>query len=153
VGVSKLPAWPTGVGGTGNPGVAQLIQSTPNTIGYVELAFVLQNHMKEASILNRHGQYETPSVKTVAAAAAHLPHVSATDFSIVNAPGKNVYPIATYTWLLLYQHPADKATGSELKRLFTWTATTGQKYAAGLDYVTLPKTIQKLDVSLLNKIK
>jgi phosphate transport system substrate-binding protein len=153
VGVGKLPAWPTGLGGNGNAGVAQLVQSTPNAIGYVELAYVLQNHMKQAAILNRARQFEAPSVKTVAAAAAHLPHVSATDFSIVNAPGKNAYPIATYTWVLLFQHPSDKAAGKALKSLFTWTATTGQKYAAGLDYVTLPKNIQKLDVAMFNKIK
>jgi phosphate transport system substrate-binding protein len=152
VGVGKLPNWPTGVGGTGNPGVAALVQQTPNTIGYVELAFVLQNHMKQAALLNRTKQFETPSVKTVAAAAAHLPHVSATDFSIVNAPGKNAYPISTYSWVLLFQHPADTSKGTALKNLFLWTATTGQKYAAALDYVTLPKNIQKLATSLLKKV-
>jgi phosphate transport system substrate-binding protein len=152
VGAGKLPFWPTSQG-VGLPGVAQVIESTPNSIGYVELAFVLQNHMTQAALLNRAGRFELASLKTVAAAAAHKPHVSATDSSIVNAPGKNAYPIATYSWVLLFQHPADAAKGTALKNLFTWTATAGQTYAASLDYVTLPKTIQKLDVSLLNNIR
>ena len=153
VGVGKLPNWPAGVGGSGNPGVAQLVQSTPDSIGYVELAYVLQNHMKQAALENKKKQWEVPNLKTVAAAAAALPHVTATDFSIVNAPGKLAYPIAGYSWVLLYQHPSDATKGKDLAKLFTWTATTGQKFAKALDYVPLPANIQKLDVTTLKKIK
>jgi phosphate transport system substrate-binding protein len=152
VGVGKLPNWPTGVGGNGTPGVAQLVSSTPNTIGYVELAYVLQNHMKQAQLENRSKQFEYPSVATCAAAAARFPKVSATEFSIVNAPGKTSYSICGYSWVLLFQHPSDSAKAQDLKKLFIWMAITGQKYAKQLDYVTLPKNIVKLDQSLLKKI-
>jgi phosphate transport system substrate-binding protein len=152
VGVNKLPAWPTGVGGTGTPGVAQLVQSTPNTIGYVEQAYAIQNKMKQAMLQNRAKEYQFPTQKTVAASAAKFPKVSATEFSIVNAPGKGTYPIAGYSWVLLFQHQTDSTKGKDLKKLFTWMIGTGQKYAKQLDYVVLPKNIVKLATSLLKKI-
>jgi phosphate transport system substrate-binding protein len=135
------------------PGVAQVVQSTPDSIAYVDMATALRNNMTQAALLNRARHYRTASVTTVAAAAAHSAPVTATDFSIVNAPGKNAYPIAHYSWLILFQHPVDASRGAALKRLFLWTATTGQRYAAELGYVVLPKSIQKLDIALLHEIE
>lgn len=152
-GVGKLPAWPAGVGGTGNPGVAQLVQSTPNAIGYVELAYVLQNHMTQAAIQNRSRQWVTPTLKSISSAAAQLKHVSATDFSIVNAKGKNSYPIAGYTWIMLFKQQSDAAKGKALVKLLDWTVTTGQKYAKSIDYVPLPKVIQQADLKQLKGVR
>jgi phosphate transport system substrate-binding protein len=152
VGVGKSPAWPTGIGENGNPGVATFIQQTPGTIGYVELAYVLQNHMSEARLQNKRKNFELPNLKTVAAAAAAIKKVNATNFSIVNASGKDAYPIAGYSWALVYKHSRDAAKGRALKSLLQWTTTAGQKYARGLDYVPLPSNVQALAKTLLKNV-
>lgn len=153
VGVSKLPNWPVGVGGKGNAGVAAVVEGQPGSIGYVELAYVLQNHMKMAAIRNRKGAYLTPTLKSVAADAAAFPTISARKFSIADGNSKTAYPIATFSWVLAYRHQTDSAKGKALSKLLQWTATTGQKYAAGLDYAPLPKKVQALAVSQIKLIK
>jgi phosphate transport system substrate-binding protein len=152
VGVGKAPNWPTGIGEAQNTGVASFIEQTPGTIGYVELAYVLQNHMKEAKLENKKHVFLEPNLKTVGAAAASVKKVSATNFSIVNASGKHAYPIAGYSWVLLYKHPSDAAKAKALKGLFQWATTAGQKYAKSLDYVPLPSNIQALARSLLKNV-
>jgi phosphate transport system substrate-binding protein len=153
VGTSKTPNWPVGVGAKGNDGVAGIIQQTPGTIGYVELAYVLQNHMKEAMLQNRSNKYTFPTLKSVAAAAAAFPHVTARTFSIVNAKGATSYPIAGYSWVLLYKNQPDKTKGKALSTLMTWMVGTGQKYAKGLDYVPLPSVVVKLALSEIKAVK
>lgn len=154
VGVSKTPNWPAGVGGQGNLGVAQLVEQTSGAIGYVELAYVLQNHMHEAQIKNKSGVYQLPTLKTVAADAAAFPKVNSTNFSIANGKGKNVYPICTYSWVLIFRHQADASKGKALVALMKWLVTTAQtKYGKPLDYVPLPKKIQTLGVGLLKQVK
>lgn len=154
VGVSKSPNWPTGVGGKANLGVAQLVEQTSGAIGYVELAYVLQNHMKEAAIQNRSKQFEVPNLKTVAAAASAFPHVTPEQFSITNGKGKNVYPIATYSWVLLWRHQPDSTKGKALVTLMKWTVTTAQtKYAKPLYYVPLPKAAQQVGLTALKAVK
>jgi phosphate transport system substrate-binding protein len=152
VGVGKAPNWPAGVGGKGNLGVAQLVEQTSGSIGYVELAYVLQNHMKQAMIQNRSHQFELPSLKTVAAAAKGSPKVSATNFSIANARGKDAYPISTYSWLLLYRHQTDASKGHAIVALMKWLVTTGQKYAKKLDYVPIPANVQKIGITDLKRV-
>ncbi len=152
VGTSKLPPWPTGVGQKGNQGVASTVQGTSGAIGYVELAYVLQNHMKYAAVLNRSGKYVTPSLGSVAAAAKAFPHISDREFSIANAKGAKAYPIATYSWILLYKHQTDKSKGKALVSLFQWMLTTGQTYAKQLQYVPLPKNVSKLGLADLKTI-
>jgi phosphate transport system substrate-binding protein len=152
VGVNKLPPWPTGIGGLGTPAVASLVQTTPYTIGYAEQAYAVQNKMKQAAIENQAKEYQLPTQKTVAKDASKFPKVSATDFSIVNASGKGVYPIAGYSWVLLFQHQTDATKGKDIVKLFTWMIGTGQKYAGQLQYVTLPKKIVMLAQSLIKKI-
>jgi len=144
VGVGKLPQWPAGVGGKGNPGVAATVQNTPGAVGYVELAYVLQNHMKDAMLQNRSGTWVFPTTKSVAAAASKFPHVSATQFSIVDAKGAASYPICGYSWVLMFKKQTDASKGKALKALMQWLATKGQTYAATLDYVALPKKVQLL---------
>jgi len=152
VGVGKLPAWPAGVGGKGNPGVAAIVQQTPGAIGYVELAYVLQNKMKDAMLQNRAGQWQFPTQLTVAAAAAQFKHVTPTSFSIVDAKGKKSYPICGYSWVLMFKHQTDATKGKALKKLMQWMVSTGQKYAGTLDYVPLPANIQKLAQSYLKTV-
>jgi phosphate transport system substrate-binding protein len=154
VGVGKSPNWPAGVGGQGNLGVAQLVQQTAGAIGYVELAYVIQNHMKDAAIKNRSGVYVTPNLKSVAADAAAFPKVNATKFSIADGKGKGAYPICTYSWVLVFRHQSDATKGKALVALMKWMVTTAQtKYAKPLDYVPLPKSIQNLGLGLLRQVK
>ena len=152
VGTSKLPPCPAGVGQKGNQGVASTVQGTPGAVGYVELAYVLQNHMKYAAIQNRSGKWVTPSLSSTAAAAAAFPKVSQRDFSIADGKGAKVYPIATYSWILLYKTQTDKTKGKALVSLWTWMLTGGQKYAKQLQYVPLPGTVSKLGLSSLKTI-
>jgi len=152
VGTGKSVAWPVGVGGNHNDGVAGLVQQTPGAVGYVELAYVLQNHMKQALLRNRSSQYVGPTLKSVAAAAAAFPHVSATNYSIVNAKGKAAYSIVGYSWVLIYKHQADTARAKALAGLMKWLVTTGQKYSRQLDYAPLPKNITKLALSAIKGI-
>jgi len=153
VGVSKLPAWPVGVGQKGNQGVAATVQGTPGAIGYVELAYVLQNHMKYAAVQNRSKKWVTPSAASVAADAAAFKTVSAKDFSIANGGGAKSYPIATYSWVLLYQHPSDSTKARALVKLFQWMLGAGQTYAKQLDYVALPKSVSSNGLKSLKAIK
>ncbi len=153
VGVNKTPNWPVGVGAKGNDGVAGIITETPGTIGYVELAYVLQNHMHEAELENSKGQFLLPTAKSVAAAAASFPHVSATNFSIVNGKSKTAYPITGYSWVLLYKHQTDAAKAKAVKALMAWMVGSGQKYAKALDYVPLPKVVSSLALSQIKSIK
>jgi phosphate transport system substrate-binding protein len=135
------------------PGVVQMIQSMPDSIGYLDMAVALQNHMSQAALLNKARHYRTASVTTVAAAAAHGRPVAGTDSSIANASGKHAYPIAFYSWVLLFKHPGEASKAAALRSLFRWTATTGQSYARSLGYVPLPKNIQRVAVSLLDEIR
>jgi phosphate transport system substrate-binding protein len=152
-GVGKLPNWPAGVGGTGNPGVAELVRSTPNAIGYVELAYVLQNHMTQAAIQNRSKRWVVPTLDTIAADAAQFGKVSAVNFSIVNGKGKSSYPISGYTWLMLFKRQPDASKARELARLISWTVTTGQSYAKKIDYVPLPRNVQKIATTQIKTVK
>lgn len=154
IGVSKTPNWATGVGGKGNLGVAQLVQQTSGAIGYVELAYVLQNKMKQAALENVSKQFQVPTLKTVAAAAAAFKSVSAKNFSITNGKGKDVYPIATYSWVILFRNQADSTKGKALVALMKWMVTTAQtKYAKPLDYVPLPKSTQSVGLTALKAVK
>jgi phosphate transport system substrate-binding protein len=142
-----------GVGAKGNDGVAGIIQQTPGSIGYVELAYVLQNHMKEAMLENTKHQFELPNLTTVAAAAASFPHVTARNFSIVNGKAKTAYPIAGYSWVLLYKNQTDKSKGRALSTLMTWLVGSGQTYAKKLDYVPLPKVVVQLALTQIKAVK
>ncbi len=161
---SVSPAWSTGVGkgksvqwpgnsegGKGNPGVSAAIKQHAGAIGYVELAYALDNHITFAELKNKDGAYLFPTQNTVKAAAAQFPNVNYKTFSIVNAPGMMSYPIAGYSWVLLRQHP--RRGGADLVKLMRWTVTTGQMYAGQLNYVPLPSNVQKEAQSALDTVK
>ena len=147
--------WPTGVGGKGNEGVAGLVTQTPGSIGYVELIYALQNKISYGTVQNMAGEFVKASVQSVTAAAAAAAAKMPADFrvSITNAPGKGVYPISSFTWLLLYENPKDKAQAKMMVDFMKWALTDGQKFAAELGYAPLPEAVVKLEMAALAKIK
>ncbi len=155
VGVNTSVNWPVGVGGKGNEGVAGLVQQTPGSIGYVELIYALQNKISYGSVQNSAGEFlkatEAGVTKAAEAAAAKMP----ADFrvSITNAPGAGVYPISSFTWLLLYESPQDKAQAKIMVDFVKWALTDGQKFAKELGYAPLPKNVVDMEMQALAKIK
>src|SRR5215467_9003975 len=155
VGVAQSVNWPTGVGGRGNEGVSGLVRQTPGALGYVELIYALQNKISYGPVQNMAGEFAKASVESVTAAAAAAAAQMPPDFrvSITNAPGKGVYPISSFTWLLLYESPKDKARGKAMVDFVKWALTDGQKYAGDLGYAPLPEAMVKLESAQLAKIK
>ena len=155
VGVNTSVNWPTGVGGKGNEGVAGLVTQVPGSIGYVELIYALQNKITYGDVQNAAGEFVKASVQSVTAAAVEAAKQMPPDFrvSITNAPGKGVYPISSFTWLLLYENPKDKAQAKTMVEFVKWALTDGQKYCAQLGYGPLPDAVVKLELAALAKIK
>ncbi len=155
VGVSTSVKWPVGVGGKGNEGVAGLVSQTPGALGYVELIYALQNTISYGSVQNSAGTFVRASVDAVTAAAAAAAGQMPEDFrvSITNPPGKDAYPIASFTWLLLYESPQDKQQGKVMVEFMRWALTDGQKHAKELGYAPLPKSIVDMELKALEKIK
>jgi phosphate transport system substrate-binding protein len=155
VGVATSVNWPVGVGGKGNEGVAGLVKQTPNSIGYVELIYALQNKMAYGAVRNADGQYVKASLDSVTSAAAATEGKMPADFrvSITNAPGKNAYPIASFTWLLFYESPKDKDRARAMVDFMRWALGDGQKYAGELGYAPLPASVVTLELGALGRIK
>ena len=163
VGFGKSVPWPAGVGGAGNEGVANIVKSTPYGVGYVELAYVMQNKMTYADVENADKTaFVTPSLETMAAAAkgasATLPpaHEKWDHVTINNAPGANSYPITSFTYILLHQN-LEQATKSkehaqETINLIKWMITDGQKYSADLLYVPIPAEVTKIGLDGLSRV-
>ena len=155
VGVATSVNWPTGVGGKGNEGVAGLVSQTPGSIGYVELVYALQNKISYGMVQNMDGEFTRASVESVTAAASAAASKMPPDFrvSITNAPGKGVYPIASFTWMLLYESPKDKAPAKAMVDFLKWALADGQKYCADLGYAPLPEAVIKLEMAQLERVK
>jgi len=152
-GVGKELQWPAGIGAKGNEGVAGQVKQTPNSIGYVELAYAKQNRLAYASVRNAAGQFVEPSVQSVTAAAegavSKLPANTDYRVSIVNAAGAQAYPISSFTWILAYRNQSDSVKARKLKDFLRWALTEGEQSAAGLDYAPLPASLaQKLTARL-----
>jgi len=152
VGKSKSVSWPTGQGAKGNEAVATTIKQTPGAIGYVELAYVIQTNMTQASLQNHDGSFVIPSPEGATAAASQYLAISPTQFSIVDAPGKTSAPISGYSWLMLYKDQADKTKGTALVDFLDWLVTDGQQYAVNLHYAKLPANIVKDDILSLKTV-
>src|SRR5204862_1703102 len=155
VGVATSVPWPAGVGGKGNEGVAGLVKQTPGSIGYVELIYALQNKISYGPVQNMDGNFVTATVTSVTAAAASAAGKMPPDFrvSITNAPGKETYPISSFTWLLFYEHPKDKRQAKAMVDFMKWALADGQKFAGDLGYAPLPAEVVKLELQALAKIK
>jgi phosphate transport system substrate-binding protein len=140
VGEGTSVPWPTGVGGKGNEGVASYVNQIRGAIGYVEYAYVIQNHMKWGQVQNTSGRFVAPTVKGFQAAAATADWARVKDFDLVmtNAPGPNAYPITATTFVLMHKAPANVARSNEALTFFKWSLEHGQADAAALDYVSLP---------------
>jgi len=155
VGVATSVNWPTGVGGKGNEGVAGLVQQVPGSIGYVELIYALQNKIAYGSVQNLAGEFVRATVQSVTAAAAGAAAKMPADFrvSITNAEGKGVYPISSFTWLLLYENPKDKAQSKAMVEFVKWALSDGQKFAPALGYAPLPAEVVKMELAALAKVR
>jgi phosphate transport system substrate-binding protein len=155
VGVNTAVNWPTGVGGKGNEGVSGLVTQTPGSIGYVELIYATQTKISYGSVQNAAGEFVKASVASVTAAAAEAAKSMPADFrvSITNAAGKGVYPVSSFTWLLLYQSPKDMAQSKAMVGFVKWALTDGQRYCGDLGYAPLPDAVVKLEMAALAKIK
>ena len=155
VGVATSLNWPVGVGGKGNEGVAGLVRQTPSSIGYVELIYALQNKIDFGSVKNADGNFVRASLDSVTAAASATEGKMPADFrvSITNAPGKDAYPIASFTWILLAESPKDKTKGKMMVDFMRWALSDGQKHAARLGYAPLPASVVQLELAALNLIK
>jgi len=155
VGVNASVNWPTGVGGRGNEGVASTVKQTPGALGYVELIYALQTKQPYGSVQNMAGEFSKASVESVTAAAAAAAKQMPPDFrvSITNAPGNGVYPISSFTWILLYENAKDKAQARAMVDFMKWALTDGQKFAPDLGYAPLPADVIKLEMAALGKVK
>jgi phosphate transport system substrate-binding protein len=153
VGVATSVNWPVGVGAKGNEGVSGLVRQTPGAIGYVELIYALQNKMSYGSVRNKAGQFVTASLDSVTAAATGAAIPDDFRVSITNADGAAAYPIASFTWLLLYEHPKDAARGKAMVDFLKWALTDGQKFAPTLGYAPLPQAVVAKEMQALGKIQ
>jgi len=147
--------WPTAGRATGdsgedlNAGVASYIQETEGAIGYVEYSYALEANFSNAALLNKSGSYVTPSVGSIGAAGATATGLSSTNFNIVYSAGGSAYPLANFSWALIYQKQATTNIGIVLGKLFQWVTTSGQSYSSGLGYAPLPATAVSLAHSTL----
>ena len=143
VGKNTAVSWPVGLGGKGNDGVSGLVKQTPNSIGYVELIYALQNKMTYASVQNKAGKFVKADLASVSAAAAGAAKAMPADYrvSITDAPGEKTYPISTFTWLLIMrENPAAK--GKVLKDFLGWELEKGQALTKDLGYAPLPENVK-----------
>ncbi len=143
VGEGTSVNWPAGLGGKGNEGVAGLVKQTPNSLGYVELAYALTNKMTPGYVRNKAGQFVPASLssttKAMEGALASIPNDYRVFFT--NPDGKDAYPIAGFTWILIYGDQADPVKGKALVEFLWWATHEGQKYASTLLYAPLPKSL------------
>jgi phosphate transport system substrate-binding protein len=155
VGVATSVNWPVGVGGKGNEGVAGLVKQTPGSIGYVELIYALQNKISYGAVRNQAGEWVRASVETVSNAAAAAAKNMPKDFrvSITNAPGHDVYPISSFTWLLLQESPSDVARSRIMVDFTRWALSGGQGLAPQLGYAPVPQEVVALEMEALKRVK
>jgi phosphate transport system substrate-binding protein len=135
--------WPVGIGQKGSEGVAGFVKQTPNSIGYVELVYAVQNKMGYGLMQNKSGTFLKADLKSVTEAAAGVAKTMPDDFrvSIADSPGKNAYPISTFTWLLIPSKIDDAGKKKAIIDFLKWMLTDGQKYCADLGYAPLPKEV------------
>lgn len=156
-GKGKEVQWPVGLGAKGNEGVAGQVKQTPGAIGYVELAYANQNKMSSAMLKNAAGEYVAPAIASVTAAAAgaaaKLPSTTDYRVSIVNASGRGVYPISSFTWIILYQKQSDPGKGKKLVDFLHWALSDGQAMEAPLDYAPLPDAMRSALMAKIETVK
>lgn len=154
VGSGLAPRWPTGRGANGNEGVAGLVKEIGGSIGYVEFIYALQNHIGYGKVRNRDGEFIQASLESIASAVGHTMDIR-DDFnvSIVDAPGAGAYPIASFTWFVVPIHIADEAKRNAITAFFRWMLGPGQRQAAALGYLALPKDVALKAENAIAKIR
>jgi phosphate transport system substrate-binding protein len=153
VGTNTSVNWPTGLGGKGNEGVAGQIKQTPGALGYVELIYAVQNKMPYADMKNASGEFMKASLESITAAMATAQIPDDFRFSMTNAPGKDAYPIAGATWLLVYEQQKDAMKGKKLVEFLKWAMKDGEKMARDLQYAPLPEKVQERVLKRVDEIK
>lgn len=154
VGKGASVKWPVGLGGKGNEGVAGSIRITPGSIGYIELIYAVQNNIAYGSVRNAAGSFVKASLDSTTAAAASMKSMPA-DFrvSITNAPGKDAYPISSFTWLLIPAQAKDPARGKIIGDFLNWMVNEGQTMAAQLSYAPLPASVAEKVRAAIKQVK
>ena len=154
IGKNTSVDWPTGLGAKGNDGVAGLIEHQQGSIGYVELIYAVKNHLKYGKIKNKAGQFVQADLASVSAAAAALKSMPA-DFrvSITDEPGKGVYPVSTFTWLLVPSKFSDNSKKNAIVGFLRWAITKGQDSVESLDYARLPKQVAAQEEKQIARIE
>ncbi len=152
VGRHTAVKWPVGLGGKGNEGVAGLVQQTPNSIGYVELIYAVQNKLAYGPVQNAAGTFVRADLASVTAAAASTPMPADFRVSITNANSANAYPIASFTWLLIPARIPDGAKQQALVGFLRWMLTDGQRHAEALSYAPLPAEVVKTEEQAIARI-
>src|SRR5580704_10725289 len=155
VGKGTSVNWPVGLGGKGNEGVAGLVKQTPNSFGYVELIYAIQNNMPYGKVKNASGNVVKADLASVTAAAAGAAKDMPADFrvSITNAPGKSAYPISSFTWLLIPEKFSDAAKRDAIKGFINWMLVDGQNEVEALSYAKLPKEVVAKEKQALAKVQ
>lgn len=155
VGKNTAVNWPVGLGGQGNEGVSGLVKQTPNSIGYVELIYAIQNKMPYGRVRNSSGAFIKADLASVTAAAAGAAQNMPADFrvSITNAPGKDAYPISSFTWLLIPSKFSDASKRDAIKGFVSWMLGEGQNYTEALSYARLPKEVVAMEKKALAEVQ
>jgi phosphate transport system substrate-binding protein len=155
VGKATSVNWPVGLGGKGNEGVAGLVQQTPDSLGYIELIYAVQNKIAYGRVKNSSGAFVKADLASVSAAAAATAKFMPDDFrvSITNPEGKAAYPIASFTWLLIPSKIGDTAKRDAVKDFLKWMMTDGQQYCEGLAYAKLPKEVVAKEMKAIAQIQ
>jgi phosphate transport system substrate-binding protein len=155
VGKGASVNWPVGLGGKGNEGVAGLIKQTPNSFGYIELIYAIQNNMPYGRVKNSAGAFIKADLAGVTAAAAGAAKDMPADFrvSITNASGKAAYPISSFTWLLIPEKFSDAGKRDAIKGFVSWMLTDGQNSAEALSYAKLPKEVVAKEKQALAQVQ
>jgi phosphate transport system substrate-binding protein len=155
VGNDASVAWPVGVGGKGNEGVASYVQRISGAIGYVEYAYALQNKMAYALLKNREGNFVSPEADNFQAAAAGADWAKAPGFYMIltNSPGKASWPITGATFILMHKIQKNPETAREVLNFFKWAYANGDKMAQELDYIPMPDSVVNLVQTEWKQIK
>jgi phosphate transport system substrate-binding protein len=147
VGTKASKSWPVtsvGVGQQLNTGVANYIAQTSGAIGYVEYGYAKKANFTDAALKNKNGTFVVPTISSIKAAGANATHLSSTNFSIINGSGGSTYPLANFSWTLIYQKQSNTDKGEALGKVFDWVITTGQSEAPALGYAPLPSNVVAL---------
>ncbi len=152
-GASLAPKWPTGRGAAGNEGVAALVKELGGSIGYVEYIYALQNHVAYGKVRNQNGEFVEASLESIGAAVSHAMELSdELTVSIVNAPGAESYPIASFTWLVVPAHVTDAVKRNGITLFLGWMLGPGQRQAAALGYLPLSQEVISREDAAIGRI-